>query len=73
LPLLLRPHPLLRPVSRRAIVGYDHGGVDGFPMNSLIFGLCAGDDFAVSNSISLGVEAEASDSTADEGRREHRP
>jgi outer membrane immunogenic protein len=36
-----------------AIVGYDHGGVG------------AGCDFAVSNSISLGVDAEVSDSTAD--------
>lgn len=48
-----------------AIVGYDHGGVDGFHMNGILFGVGAGYDFAVSNSISLGVDAEVSDSTAD--------
>jgi outer membrane immunogenic protein len=48
-----------------ALVGYDHGGVDGFHMNGVMFGLGAGYDFAVSNTISVGVDAEATDSTAD--------
>jgi len=45
------------------LAGYDHGGVDGFHMNGLMYGIGAGYDLAVSNSVSVGADAELSDST----------
>ena len=47
-----------------ALVGYDHAGFDGFHEDGILYGVGAGYDFAVSNSVSLGLDVEASDSTA---------
>jgi outer membrane immunogenic protein len=49
-----------------ALVGYDNAGVDGFHESGLLYGIGAGYDFAVSNSVSLGLDVEATDSTASE-------
>ena len=46
------------------LAGYDRGGVDGFHENGFLYGIGAGYDFAVSNTVSLGADVEASDSTA---------
>jgi outer membrane immunogenic protein len=46
------------------LVGYDRPGIDGFHASGVLFGLGAGYDFALGNSVSLGVDAEATDSTA---------
>jgi outer membrane immunogenic protein len=46
-----------------ALVGYDRAGTDGFHISGVLFGAGAGYDFAVSNGVSLGIDAEASDST----------
>jgi outer membrane immunogenic protein len=48
-----------------ALVGYDRAGTDGFHESGVLFGIGAGYDFAVGNAVSLGVDAEATDSTAD--------
>ena len=47
-----------------ALLGYDRSGIDGVRANGVLYGVGAGFDFAVSNGVSLGVDAEASDSTA---------
>jgi len=47
-----------------ALLGYDRSGVDGFHESGVLYGVGAGFDLPVSNSVSLGVDAEASDSTA---------
>jgi outer membrane immunogenic protein len=49
-----------------ALVGYDRAGVDGFHDDGVLFGVGAGYDVAVGNAVSLGVDAEATDSTASE-------
>jgi len=49
-----------------ALIGYDHVKASGFKDNGLLYGVGAGYDFAVAPSISLGVDVEASDSTAKE-------
>jgi outer membrane immunogenic protein len=46
-----------------ALVGYDHAGAFGQHGDGVLFGVGAGYDFAVNPTISLGVDAEASDST----------
>jgi len=46
------------------LVGYDRPGVDGFHSSGVLFGIGAGYDFALGNAVSLGVDAEATDSTA---------
>ena len=56
-----------------AIVGWDHGSVslDDFGINDsvnadgILFGIGAGYDFAVSETASLGIDLEATESTAD--------
>src|SRR5262245_11956059 len=47
-----------------ALVGWDHPGASGFHADGVLFGIGAGYDLAVSDTVSLGVDAEASDSTA---------
>jgi outer membrane immunogenic protein len=47
-----------------ALVGWDHPGADGFHADGVLLGVGAGYDVAVTNTVSLGVDAEASDSTA---------
>jgi outer membrane immunogenic protein len=47
-----------------ALVGWDHPGVDSFHADGVLFGIGAGYDVAVGDTISLGIDAEASDSTA---------
>jgi outer membrane immunogenic protein len=47
-----------------ALVGYDRPGTDGFHESGVLFGIGAGYDIALGNAVSLGVDAEASDSTA---------
>jgi outer membrane immunogenic protein len=47
-----------------ALLGYDRSGLEGSHSNGVLYGVGAGFDFAVSDSVSLGVDAEASDSTA---------
>ena len=47
-----------------ALLGYDHASLEGAKDNGILYGVGAGFDVAVSNSVSLGVDAEASDSTA---------
>jgi outer membrane immunogenic protein len=47
-----------------ALVGWDRPSIDGFHDNGILFGLGAGYDVAVGNAVSLGVDVEASDSTA---------
>jgi outer membrane immunogenic protein len=47
-----------------ALVGYDHPGADGFHSDGVLFGVGAGYDVAINDSISLGADVEASDSTA---------
>jgi outer membrane immunogenic protein len=47
-----------------ALVGWDHPGVDGFHANGVLFGVGAGYDLPVGKAVSLGIDAEASDSTA---------
>jgi len=49
-----------------AIVGYDHAKASGFKDNGVLYGVGAGYDFAVAPSVSLGVDAEVSDSTVKE-------
>ena len=49
-----------------ALVGWDRPGIDGFHDNGVLFGVGAGYDFAVGNAVSLGVDVEATDSTASE-------
>jgi outer membrane immunogenic protein len=46
-----------------ALAGWDRASADGNSKSGFVFGVGAGYDFAVSNTISLGVDAEASDST----------
>ena len=46
------------------LVGYDRPGVDGFHSSGVLFGIGAGYDFALGSAVSLGVDAEATDSTA---------
>ena len=47
-----------------ALAGWDRPGADGFHANGVLFGVGAGYDVAVGNTVSLGVDVEASDSTA---------
>jgi outer membrane immunogenic protein len=47
-----------------ALVGWDRPSIDGFHDNGILFGVGAGYDVAVGNAVSLGVDVEASDSTA---------
>jgi outer membrane immunogenic protein len=47
------------------LAGYDRGGIDGFHMDGLLYGVGAGYDLAVGNAVSLGLDVEATDSTAD--------
>jgi outer membrane immunogenic protein len=47
-----------------ALVGWDRPSVDGFHADGVLFGVGAGYDVAVGQSVSLGIDAEASDSTA---------
>lgn len=49
-----------------ALVGWDRPSIDGFHDNGILFGIGAGYDFAVGNAVSLGVDVEATDSTAKE-------
>src|SRR5258707_10823576 len=46
------------------LVGYDRPGTDGFHESGVLFGLGAGYDIALGNTVSLGIDAEATDSTA---------
>jgi outer membrane immunogenic protein len=48
-----------------ALVGYDRPGADGFHSNGVLFGVGAGYDVAVGSAVSLGVDVEATDSTAE--------
>src|SRR4051794_38269994 len=47
------------------LVGYDRPGTDGFHESGVLFGIGAGYDIALGHSVSLGIDAEATDSTAD--------
>jgi outer membrane immunogenic protein len=47
-----------------ALVGYDRPGTDGFHFDGVLFGVGAGYDLPVSNTVALGLDVEASDSTA---------
>ena len=47
-----------------ALVGWDHPGIDGFHADGVLFGVGAGYDVPVNRSVSLGLDVEASDSTA---------
>ena len=47
-----------------ALVGWDRPSIDGFHDNGVLFGVGAGYDVAVGQAVSLGVDVEASDSTA---------
>ena len=47
-----------------ALVGWDRPSIEGFHDNGILFGVGAGYDVAVGNAVSLGVDVEASDSTA---------
>lgn len=49
-----------------ALVGYDRVGIAGYHDDGVLFGIGAGYDAAVSQNISLGIDAEASDSTTKE-------
>jgi len=49
-----------------ALVGYDRIGSEGDHDDGVLFGIGAGYDAAVSQNISLGIDAEASDSTTKE-------
>lgn len=46
-----------------ALIGYDHVSVGGFDKGGALFGLGAGYDFAINNSVALGLDGEVSDST----------
>jgi outer membrane immunogenic protein len=46
------------------LVGYDRPGADGFHESGVLFGVGAGYDLAVGSAVALGVDVEASDSTA---------
>jgi outer membrane immunogenic protein len=46
-----------------ALAGWDHASASGNSKSGFVYGLGAGYDFAVGNAVSLGVDAEASDST----------
>src|SRR5574338_752203 len=48
------------------LAGYDHPGTACFHLDGFLFGVGAGYDVAVSNVVSLGLDVEASDSTAKE-------
>jgi outer membrane immunogenic protein len=56
-----------------AIVGWDHGSIslddfgidDSVNADGILFGIGAGYDFAVSDTASLGIDLEASESTSD--------
>ena len=50
-----------------ALIGYDRIRVDGEKDGGALFGIGAGYDFAVGNSVSLGIDAEATESTQQEG------
>ena len=50
-----------------AIVGYDIVSFAGEDEGGVLFGIGAGYDFAVGNSVALGIDVEASDSTTDVG------
>jgi outer membrane immunogenic protein len=45
------------------LAGYDHAGTDGFHKDGVLYGLGAGYDFAVGNSLSLGADAEITGAT----------
>jgi outer membrane immunogenic protein len=47
-----------------ALAGWDHPSADGQHADGFVFGAGAGYDLAVSRAVSLGVDVEASDSTA---------
>jgi len=47
-----------------ALAGWDHPSADGQHADGFLFGAGAGFDFAVGHAVSLGVDVEASDSTA---------
>ena len=64
------PAAALAPTGPRveAIVGYDNVNTDGFDMDGVMFGIGAGYDFAVANTVSLGLDVEAGDaSTSEDG------
>lgn len=46
------------------LVGYDRPGIDGFHSSGVLFGIGAGYDITLGNSVSLGIDAEATDSSA---------
>lgn len=46
------------------LVGYDRPGIDGFHESGVLFGVGAGYDIALGNAVSVGIDAEATDSTA---------
>jgi len=50
-----------------ALIGYDRLRVDGEKDGGVLFGIGAGYDFAVGNGVSLGIDAEATESTQEEG------
>ena len=50
-----------------ALIGYDRVRVDGEKDGGVLFGVGAGYDFAVGNGVSLGIDAEATESTQKEG------
>ena len=47
-----------------ALVGWDRPSISGFHDNGVLFGLGAGYDIGLGGAVSLGVDVEASDSTA---------
>jgi len=48
-----------------ALVGYDVVSFSGADEGGVLYGIGAGYDFAVGNSVALGIDVEASDSTTD--------
>lgn len=50
-----------------ALIGYDRLRVDGEKDGGVLFGIGAGYDFAVGTGVSLGIDAEATESTQKEG------
>jgi outer membrane immunogenic protein len=64
-PAFAQDNPTLGGFHIDGIVGYDHPSIDGENADGVVYGVGAGYDFQAGNAI-FGVEAEATDSSADE-------
>jgi outer membrane immunogenic protein len=66
-PAMAQDAPKAAPAGFRieALVGYDRAGADGFHESGVLYGAGLGYDVAVGNAVSLGVDGEVTDSSAD--------